>query len=67
MVNNNIDILCFAETKIDNSFPEAQFYLPGYRMPYRLDVSNVSGGLLVYVKEDIPSNLLTIGITNYSN
>ena len=59
MLDNNIDVLCFAESKLDSSFPESQFFLPGYRMPYRFDVSNHSGGLLLYVKETIPSKLLT--------
>ena len=32
------DILCVAETKIDNSFLTAQFSWPGYHKPYRLDM-----------------------------
>ena len=58
MLENNIDILCIAETKLDSSFPESQFQMPGYTMPYRLDKTANSGGLLVYVKETIPSKLL---------
>ena len=38
MVNENLDILCIAETKIDQSFPTTQFLLPGYHKPYRLDI-----------------------------
>ena len=58
MLNNNIDIFCIAETKLDSSFPDSQFFIAGYRSPYRLDVSNFSGGLLVYVNENIPSQAL---------
>ena len=58
MIEQNIDILCIAETKLDPSFPESQFHMPGYTIPYRLDKSGNSGGLLVYVKETIPSKLL---------
>ena len=36
--NQNVDILCIAETKIDESFPTAQFFLPGYHKPYGLDI-----------------------------
>ena len=35
IVNENVDILCITETKIDESFPTAQFLLPGYHKPYR--------------------------------
>ena len=34
-----VDILIVAETKIDASFPTAQFSAEGYHKPYRLDVS----------------------------
>ena len=50
MLEQNIDILCIAETKIDSSYLTIQFYVPGYKTPYRFDVSSNSGGILVYVK-----------------
>ena len=50
IINENADILCIAETKIDESFPTAQFLLPGYHKPYRLDISDKQGGLLIYIK-----------------
>ena len=28
-ITNNIDILMISETKLDNSFPEGQFLIPG--------------------------------------
>ena len=40
IINENVDILCLAETKIDKFFPTTQFILPGYRKPYRLDISD---------------------------
>ena len=48
---------CFAETKIDSSFPSVHFYLEGYATPYRLDRSVSGGGILLYIREDIPSKL----------
>ena len=57
-VSDNIDILIVAETKIDNSFPKGQFFIQGYSEPFRLDRNSNGGGLLVYVKEDIPSKQL---------
>ena len=46
------------ETKIDASFPIGQFLLNGYRTPFRLDRNAHGGGILLYVREDIPSKLL---------
>ena len=58
IVSNNVDVLCIAETKLDKSFPEHRFLLKGYKRPYRFDVTDASGGLLVYVNSAIPSRRL---------
>ena len=58
MVSSNIDILTVAETKIDDSFPKEQFFMEGYSDPLRLDRDANGGGLLVYVRSDIPSTEL---------
>ena len=54
IVNGNIDIKCIAETKFDESFPNNQFVLVGYHLPYRLDITDKKGGLMVFVKSHIP-------------
>ena len=59
IINGNVDIVSIAETKLDASFPSAQFTLEGYHTPYRLDINNKSGGILVYVKSSIPSRRLS--------
>ena len=56
----NIDILMVSETKIDMSFPTSQFVIQGFAEPFRLDRTNTGGGILVYVRDDIPSELLNI-------
>ena len=43
---NNVDILLIGETKLDSSFPDAQFFIEGYNKPLRLDVSGRRRGLL---------------------
>ena len=55
IINGNVDIFSIAETKLDASFPSAQFTLEGYHTPYDIDINNKSGGILVYVKCSIPS------------
>ena len=54
-----MDVVSIAETKIDASFPSAQFALEGYHSPYRFHISSRSGGILVYVKSSIPSRCLS--------
>ena len=49
-----------SETKLD-SFPEHQFLIPGYSAPYRIDRTCHGGGLMVFVRENNPSNLLLAG------
>ena len=46
------------ETKLDSSFPNAQFLLSVFDKPLRLDINHRSGGLLVYIKALLPSKIL---------
>ena len=59
VIGNNLDILTIQETKLDSSFPPGQFLIDGYTEPYRLDRNRNGGGVMIYVREDIPSKLLT--------
>ena len=59
IINGNVDVVSIAETKIDASFPSAQFVLEGYHSPYRLDIRSRSGGVLAYVKSSISSRRLS--------
>ena len=58
LIQNWVDILVIAETKLDASFPTSQLEITGFKTPYRLDVSSSSGGLLVYVTDRIVSREL---------
>ena len=58
LIDNHLDIFAIAETKLDYSFLESQFILPGMKKPFRLDVTSRKGGLLVFVNNDIPSKYL---------
>jgi exonuclease III len=58
-INNNIDILMISETKIDDSFPASQFNMPGYRQPYRKDRNKHGGGILLYVREDLITKIIS--------
>ena len=59
MLDKNIDIFLISGTKVDDSFPSAQFKIENsFTTSYRYDRNNKGGGLLLYVREDIPSRLL---------
>ena len=59
IVGNNVDVLSVAETKLNFSFLNAQFLLPGFHETLRFDINYRSGGLLVYIKFSLPSKILT--------
>ena len=54
-INNNHDILMISETKTDDTFPDFQFSIKGFSVPYRLDRTAKEGGILLYIREDIRS------------
>ena len=54
IIDHKIDIFLISETKLDDSFSVAQFLIKSFRAPYRF-----GGGLLLYIREDIPSKILT--------
>ena len=56
-VRVNIDILMISEPKLDESFPPSQFFWDGYSVPFHFDGN--SGGILLYIRDDIPSKLLS--------
>ena len=53
-----------SETKLDASINTSQFCINGCTSPYILDGNGKCGGILIYVRKDIPSKLLT---TNFPN
>ena len=57
-VQGKVDILIVTETKLDSTFPTSQFVINGYSEPYRFDRNRNGGGVLIYIREDIPSKLL---------
>ncbi len=57
-IKGKVDILVLTETKLDSSFPINQFYIDGYKSPYRQDRNRNGGGVMIYVREDIPSKEL---------
>ena len=59
-VMGNVDIIMVTETRIEKSFPTSQFIIPSFTSPYCSDRTKEGGGILVHIREDIPSKLLNI-------
>ena len=56
-VLNKTYILLLSETKIDDSFPNSQFFAEGFKM-YRKDRTKTGGELLLYVNENLPGKII---------
>ena len=50
--------LVITETKLDNSFPTSQFLEKDFAEPFRLDRNRNGGGIMIYIRDDIPRTLL---------
>ena len=59
-VKGSIYILMVAETKLDDSFPEAQFLIEGFHSPFKFDRNINGGGIMLYVQKDIPTSYLVM-------
>ena len=57
IIKDKLDILVLVETKLDDRYTETQFLIEGYKKPYRID-RNCNGGVMIYVRKDIPSKEL---------
>ena len=54
---NLMDMLSISETKLDSSFTDARFNIPGYIM-HRRDRNGHGGGIITYIKQSIPHRRL---------
>ena len=58
-----VDFLAVAETKLDSSFPSAQFYVDDFAL-HRQDLTASSGGLFLYIRSDLPHRRLKYAEVN---
>ena len=52
-LKDKFNISLVSKNKLDSSFPDAQFKIPGYRI-FRQDRDKYRGGLMFYIKQNIP-------------
>ena len=60
IIRGRVDIILISETKLDCTFPKPQFLLHGFSEPLRLDRTAYGGGLLLYLRDDIPYKRLPL-------
>ena len=41
---------------------DPQFHIPGYKVPFRKDTNKLGGGIIVFVRDDIPCKKLDVRI-----
>ena len=60
IIENAIDIFLISETKLNDTFPEGQFHINGFSRPYRLDRTDKGGGIILFIREHIPSKRVNL-------
>ena len=57
-IKGKVDLLMVSETKLDENFPQGQFKISGFSRPFKLDRNSNGGGIILFVREDIPAKLI---------
>ena len=58
LIKDFVNLFMISETKLDDSFPEGQFFIDGYHTPFRYDRNDNDGDILLYVCKDIPAKVI---------
>ena len=58
-IKGSIDVFMISESKLDDSFSHGQFLIDGFHTPFRFDCNKNGGGILLYVRDDIPAKILS--------
>ena len=48
-----------SETKVDEYFPHGQFFLDGFRTTFRLERNRDGGGIILFIRNDIPAEVVS--------
>ena len=58
-IKGKLDILMISQTKLDSTFPSNHFTIEGYAALIRFHRNGRGGGILLYIRKDIPARLVT--------
>ena len=59
LIGDNVDII-FSETMLNDTFPDNQFLINGFHVPYRLGRTGKGGGIMLFVRKHIPSRKINV-------
>ena len=48
-----------SETKVDDFFPNGQFFLDGFGTPFRLDRNRNAAAIMLFIRNDIPAKVFS--------
>ena len=63
IVDSNIDIFLVSETKLNDTFPDGQFTMDGFHLPFREDRNDRGGGLILFIRDHIPCRRIKVDFT----
>ena len=59
-IKDDIDALMISKTKLDERIPTNQFMRNSFSVLFRIDRNDGDGGIIRYIREDIPSRLHSV-------
>ena len=59
IVLKDVDVFVITETKLDDTFLTSQVLVTGFSVPYRLDQNRNGGEIMIFIRDYIPSRVLT--------
>ena len=57
-IKDKTDVLIISEIKLDEGFLTSQIFMNGFSSPHSLHRNCNGGGIILHIREDIPSKLL---------
>ena len=60
IIGTSIDMLLISETKLNDTFPQGQFVINGFRAPFMEDRNDKGDGLLLFLKDHVPCRIIII-------
>ena len=54
-----VEVLVITEAKLEDTFLTSQFLVTGFPEPHRLNRNRKRGGIMIFIRDDIPSEMLT--------
>ena len=64
LVKGKVDIIVITESKLDHTFPDSSFGISGHNKTFKKDRNRNGGGMLGFIRDDLPCKELQINFFN---